>query len=92
MTFTVSISEFRNNISSYLARVKQGDQLLIKDDKKKVTVAQLSKVHAFDKNSYQQVLARAAGIFTAENHPEWATKNKVIAWLRKTRLANQRSF
>lgn len=92
MTLIVSISEFRNNISSYLAKVNEGNQLLIKDGKKKVSVAQINKVQSFDKDSYQEALTRAAGIFTAENHPEWATKKKISTWLIKTRLANQRSF
>lgn len=92
MTLTVSISEFRNNISLYLAKVNEGNQLFIKDGKKRTTLAQVSKVRIFDKDAYQQALTKAAGVFTAENHPEWATKKKVIAWLRKTRLNNERSF
>lgn len=92
MTLTVSISEFRNNISSYLTKVSEGNQVLIKDGKKNIAIAQISKVHSFDKETFKQALLSSAGVFTAENHPEWATKKKVIAWLRKTRLANERSF
>ncbi len=92
MTLIVSISEFRNNMSDYLDKVNEGNRLFIKDDKKKITLAQVSKVHSFDKDAYQKALTRAAGVFTAENHPEWATKKKIITWLRKTRLANERSF
>ena len=92
MTLTVSISEFRNNLSSYLDKVKEGNQVLIKDNKKKLAVAQITKVQSFDRESFIETMNRVAGVFTAENHPEWATKEKVIRWLRKTRLANQRSF
>jgi len=92
MTLTVSITELRNNISSYLDKVKEGDQVLIKDNKRRVTVAQITKVHSFDRDSFLKTMERVAGVFSAENHPEWATKEKVIKWLRKTRQTNQRSF
>ncbi|MBI4038368.1 hypothetical protein HY384_00250 [Candidatus Daviesbacteria bacterium] len=92
MILTVSVSELRNNLSSYLTKVTEGNQLLIKNGKKKITIAQISKIHSFDKNSFKQTLLKSAGVFTVDNHPEWATKKKVIAWLRKTRLNNQRFF
>ncbi len=92
MTLTVSISEFRNNISLYLAKVNEGNQLLIKDGKKNLPIAQITKAHYFDKDLYQQALLKAAGVFTAKNHPEWATKAKISGWLVKSRLADQRSF
>lgn len=92
MTLTVSVSEFRNNISSYLAKVNAGNPLLIKDDKKKTMLAQVSKVSSFDKDSFKQVLLKSAGVFTAENHPEWTTKKDVINWLEKERLASERHF
>lgn len=92
MTLTVSVSEFRNNISSYLAKVNDGNQLLIKDNKKKAMLAQVSKVYSFDKDSFEQSLRNAAGIFTAEHHPEWSTKLKVMKWVRRNRLRNQRTF
>ena len=92
MTLTVSVSELRNNLSSYLTKVSEGNQLLIKNGKKKITIAQISKIHSFDKGLFKQALLKSAGVFTSENHPEWANKKKISTWLRKTRLANQRSF
>lgn len=92
MTLTVSISEFRNKMSEYLNKVSNGNQVLIRDDKKSISIAQINPVHSFDPKSYEKALRKAAGVFTAKNHPEWATKTKVIKWLTKSRLADDRSF
>ena len=96
MTITVSISEFRQNISDYLARVKAGDTLILKDEKKDEKIADVVPRKKFDQKAYaadyRRMLKRVAGKITAKNHPEWATKAKVEKWLRKTRLANERHF
>lgn len=92
MTITVSISEFRQNISDYLARVKAGDTLVLKDEKKDEEVAEVVGKQKWDPEAYRKTLRRVAGTFTAENHPEWRTKRDVIRWLRKTRKAAERSF
>ncbi len=92
MTLTVSVSELRNNISDYLDKVVKGNRVLIRDEKRNKTIAQITQTSAFDKDSYEKALSRASGIFTAQNHPEWATKKKVIDWVAKNRLKNQRTF
>ena len=92
MSITVSVSQLRNNISLYLEKAMQGTQVLVHDDKKDKTIAQITKMRSFDKDSYEKALRKAAGIFTAENHPEWKTKSDVTKWLEKSRLADERSF
>lgn len=92
MSITVSVSQLRNNISLYLEKAMQGTQVLIRDDKKDKAIAQLTQTRSFDKEGYEKALRKAAGIFTAENHPEWKTKSDVIKWLEKSRLADDRSF
>ena len=92
MTFTVSVSQFRNNMADYLEKVIQGNRVLIRDEKKDIPIAEITKTKSFDKDSFERSLKKAAGVFTAKNHPEWRTKTDVINWVRKTRLANQRSF
>lgn len=92
MTLTVSVSELRNNISNYLDKVVKGNRVLIRDEKRNVTIAQITQTSAFDKGAYEKALRKASGIFTAQNHPEWATKEKVIDWVSKNRLKNQRTF
>lgn len=92
MTLTVSISELRQNLAQYLERVANGANLIVKDEKKDIAVAQITKVPYFDKDLYQQSLLKAAGVFTAKNHPEWATKTKITKWLIKTRKESDRSF
>ena len=92
MTLTVSISELRNNISGYLDKVVKGSRVLIRDEKRNMTIAQITQTSAFDKTMYEKVLRKAGGVFTAQNHPEWATKKKVVDWVTKSRLAADRTF
>ena len=92
MTLTVSISEFRNNLSDYLDKVSEGARLLIKDEKKDKLVAEVVGKKEFDPEAFEKALDRAAGVFTAKNHPEWRTKKDVIHWLRETRKNFDREF
>lgn len=92
MTLTVSVSDLRNNISSYLERVIKGTRVLIRDEKRNITIAQITNTSFFDKNMYEKVLQKAAGIFTSENHPEWKTKLNINNWITKNRLGDERSF
>lgn len=92
MTLTVSISEFRNNLAQYLERVANGASLLIRDEKKGRLIAEVVGKKEFDPEAFEQALDKAAGVFTAQNHPEWATKKDVIKWLRETRRNFDRKF
>lgn len=92
MTLTVSISQLRNNIADYLEKVIEGNRVIIRDEKKDTVIAELTKAKSFDKDTFERSLRKAAGVFSAENHPEWKRKTDVVEWVRKNRLANQRSF
>lgn len=92
MTLTVSVSDLRSNISSYLERVMKGTQVLIRDEKKDLTVAQITQIPFFDKKMYERALRKAAGVLSSNSHPEWSTKLKVTSWLTKNRLQSERSF
>ena len=92
MTLTVSVSELRNNLAQYLERVTNGANLLVRDEKKDLTIAQVTPIHTFDPVAFEKALDRAAGVFTAENHPEWRTKKDVSKWLRETRKNFDRKF
>lgn len=92
MTLTVSISEFRNNLADYLDKLSDGTHLLLKDEKKDKLVAEIVGRKEFDPVAFQKALDKAAGVFTAENHPEWRTKKDVIKWLRETRKNFDRKF
>jgi len=92
MSITVSVSQLRNNISDYLEKAKQGTKVLVRDDKKDKMIAQIIQTRTFNKNTYEKVLRKSAGVFAAENHPEWRTKSDVNKWLEKSRLADERSF
>lgn len=92
MTFTVSVSELRSNISLYLERVMQGSSVIIRDEKRNVSIAQITRTSIFDKDLYTKTLKKAAGIMTANDHPEWKTKANVVKWLTKSRLSDERVF
>lgn len=92
MTQVVSISDFRDNISSYLSQVQQGNKLILTDKKRGKVVAEVVKRDKTELEEYREMLKKVAGTFTAKNHPEWATRKKVDQWLRKTRLASNRKF
>lgn len=92
MTLTVSISELRNDLAQYLERVANGANLLVRDEKKNRLVAELIGKKEFDPEAFEKALRKAAGAFTAENHPEWATKKDVVRWLENTRKASERHF
>jgi len=92
MTVTVSVSDLRSNISQYLERVMKGTRVLIRDEKKDISIAQITRTSVFDKDMYEKVLKKAAGVITVQNHPEWNTKNDVINWVTKNRLSDERSF
>lgn len=92
MTITVSISDFRNNLSDYLAQAREGHIIRIKDEKKGSDVAKLVGERKFDLASFKRTLREVAGTFTAEDHPEWRTKRDVIRWVEQGRKAADRTF
>lgn len=79
-------------MSDYLDKVMSGNRVLIRDDKKDKTIAQITPTLSFDPEAFEKALNNAAGVFTAENHPEWKTKKDVANWLRKTRKNFDRQF
>lgn len=95
MTWTVSISDFRNNLSDYLAYMQRGDNLIIKNEKRDEEVMQIVS-RKFDQKKYYEdyskMLKKVAGTFSAKKHPEWATIEKTEKWLQKSRLADERKF
>ena len=92
MTITVSISDFRQNIADYLARVKAGDTLILKDEKKNEDVAEVTGKKKFDSKRFWDTLKRNTPVFTAKNHPEWRTKRDIIRWVEEGRKAADRTF
>ena len=92
MTLTVSISDLKNNISDYLEKVMKGTRVFVRGEKRGITVAELIQIVTFDKVSYEKTLRKVAGIFSSENHPEWKTKNDVVNWVSKNRVADERTF
>lgn len=46
----------------------------------------------FDIEDYLKTLRQSAGTFSAKNHPEWATKAKVIKWVNESRKQSERNF
>lgn len=92
MTLTVSISQFRQNISEYLTKAKEGHIIILKDDKRDQEVVQVVGKKTFNPETFAKALEASAGIFSAENHPEWKTKKDVINWVHKSRKSSERNF
>ena len=92
MTIIVSVSQFRQNIAEYIEKVKQGNTVILQDKKKDQRLAELVAKRDFDPQAFGRALSKASGIFTAENHPEWKTKQDVMRWIEKGRLASDRAF
>lgn len=92
MIVIASVSQLRNNIADYLDKVMKGARVLVRDEKRNITIAEIVQSRSFDKTAYQQALDSAAGVFSGKNHPEWKTQKDISSWLAKNRLADQRSF
>ena len=92
MTLTVSVSDLRSNFSNYLEKVIKGAKVLIRDEKRGITIAEIIHTSTFDKNTYEKALRKAAGIFSLDNHPDWNTQKDVVNWVSKSRLSDDRSF
>lgn len=92
MTTVVSISQFRQNIAAYLAKINDGYTVILKDEKRGQEIAQLISNKQFNPQTFEKTLRAAFGIFTAENHPEWQTKGDVINWVKKGRKLADRKF
>lgn len=90
MTWTVSVGDLRNNLADYLERVRQGDNLVIKDERKNEDIAQITAKKQFDSEAFLKALDQFAGSVSAKDHPEWATRNKIDRWLRAVRRASDR--
>ena len=92
MTIIVSISQFRQNIAEYIEKVKQGNTVILQDKKKDQRLVELVAKRDFDPQAFGRALAKASGVFTAENHPEWKTKQDVVSWVERERLVSDRTF
>ncbi|HZE86671.1 MAG TPA: hypothetical protein VE090_00550 [Methylomirabilota bacterium] len=91
MTIVVSISQFRQHIADYIEKARAGNTVILQDEKKGQQIIKLVG-KKFNSEAFGHALKEATGIFTAENHPEWQTKNDVINWVEKGRLDSDRTF
>ena len=92
MTITVSIGKFRQNVSDYLQKVREGNRVKLRDAKRDEIVASIIPEKKFDPEAFRRALYTAAGSISAKDHPEWATPAKISRWLRKTRKDAERHF
>jgi len=92
MTIVVSLSQFRRNIAEYIAKAREGNTIVLEDDKRSQLVAQLESVKQFRSDTFKKALLDAKGVFTSDNHPEWETMENVLKWVNQNRAASDRSF
>ncbi len=91
MTITVSISDLRNNIAKYLEQAANGVTIIVRDEKKDKTIAQIVAANTFDKNRYEMVLRDSAGAL-GDEHTEWKNEEAIKEWLTKSRQDSERTF
>ena len=77
MPLTVSVSQLRNNLSEYLEKSMKGTRVLLRDEKRDITIAEINQTSSFNKDTYEQVLKKSHGILSEKEHPEWKTQQKV---------------
>ena len=92
MTISVSVSKLRGDISKYFDLVSKGNTVLVKNEKRGKDVALITRRNTFNSEDYDMSLKRFAGSISAKDHPEWATKQKIIKWVNDSRKASERSF
>lgn len=92
MIITVSISQFRQNLADYIAKVTAGHTVILENGKKDQQIIQLIGKKKFNPDTFGKALKDASGIFRAENHPEWKTQEDVITWVKKGRISSDRNF
>ncbi len=92
MTLSVSVGQFRQNIAEYIAKANSGHTIVLIDEKKGQQLVQIVGSKKFDPEAFGKALKSSAGVFTAKNHPEWATKKKLNDWVNKSRINDERTF
>jgi hypothetical protein len=70
----------------------KGTRVVVRDEKRGITIAEIIHASSFDKNAYEKTLRKVAGIFSAENHPEWNTQRNISNWVTENRLSDERAF
>ena len=91
MTITISVSDLRNNMSSYLNKVAKGVNILVRDEKRGTDIARIIGSHSFNKSDYEKALLTNSGIISAR-HEEWKNKASIGRWLRATRQQRDRKI
>lgn len=86
------MSQFRQNLSDYIAKVLAGHIVILENEKKEQQLIQLVGKKKFNSDTFGKALKEASGVFNAKNHPEWQTKKDVIKWVEKGRLSADRHF
>lgn len=92
MIINVSISQFRQNLADYIAKVSAGHTVILENEKKDQQIIQLVGKKKFNPDTFGRALKDASGVFTTENHPEWQTKEDVVKWVEKSRQVSDRHF
>lgn len=80
MIINVSVNQFRQNVTDYLAKIGKGYIVILEDDKKNRQIIQLTGKKKFNPKTFGDALQAAGGIFKVKKHPEWKTKESIIKW------------
>ena len=83
-------AEISPEMDRALAGVQMRFFVTVKNEKRGKDIAQITRLNTFDTDTYDIVLKRFAGSVSAKDHPEWATKQKVIKWVNDSRKNSER--
>jgi antitoxin (DNA-binding transcriptional repressor) of toxin-antitoxin stability system len=91
MNLTVSVSDFRDNLTDYLSLLQQGKKVIVKDARKDKPLVELTSVkpEQFDWDNYIKEVKKLAGSnFLAGDESDWKRVRRSF----DTRLAKARKY
>jgi antitoxin (DNA-binding transcriptional repressor) of toxin-antitoxin stability system len=84
----VNVTDLRDNLADWIDLVRYKGESLNIMRRGKVVALMLPKQR--DEDNYAKVVKKAAGVFSAEKHPEWSGLDDIVKWVNKGRKLSER--
>lgn len=68
---TVSVSEFRKNLSDYLEKVKEGEEIVVRDEREREDLAELRPPEEKNWDEIMKAVEKAYGMWADIPEDEW---------------------
>lgn len=78
MATTVSVSEFRRNLSDWLERAREGERIVVRDEREREDVAELRPAEEKNWDEIMKAVEELRGSWSEEDYRAWKK--------RKTRM------